>query len=124
MDQDKAKLRELLLEKYPALQANKPLHGFVPHRLINEAKEMGFSDKIVLPVVMALVRDHDRLNAMLNPLEEYVYNLEGQPCEFIQESNRQYAELHLENQRKQKLAWLKKKREKQSSQEPEAEPTQ
>jgi len=124
MDPDKAKLRELLLEKYPALQANKPMHRFIPHRLINEAQAMGFSDKIVLPVVMALVRDHDRLNAMLNPLEEYVYNLEGEPCEFIQESDRQYAELHLENQRKQKLAYLKRRREKQSSQEAETEPTQ
>lgn len=125
MDQDKAKLRELLLEKYPALQANKPMHRFIPHRLINESKEMGFTDKIVLPVVMAFVRDHDRLNATLNPLEEYVYNLEGEPCEFIQESDRQYAELHLENQRKQRLASLKRRRARRSKQEAEAqaEPT-
>jgi len=49
---------------------------------------MGFGDEIVLPVVVALARSHERFNATLNPLEEYVYNLEGEPCEFIQDTDR------------------------------------
>ncbi len=35
MYQDKVKLKELLLEKYPVLQENKPMPGFIMHRLIN-----------------------------------------------------------------------------------------
>lgn len=122
MYQDKVKLKELLLEKYPALQENKPMPGFIMHRLIHEAQEMGFGDEIVVPVVVALARDPERLKATLNPLEEYVYNLEGEPCEFIQDTDRHYAKLHLDNQKKQRLAVLKRKRKFDRRANQEAEP--